>query len=239
MNKTVAETRAFVRELRGLPLPQDVDLAIAPPFTALAAAHEELTGSSIALGAQDMDEHERGPFTGEISPPMLLELGVTFVILGHSERRLHFGESDESVGRKVRAALAHGLTPIVAVGENAELHAAGRAVEHCTRQLHAAFEGVAVDEIARCVVAYEPIWAIGTGLSEDPVSASVAIGRLRACVDGLAGARFLYGGSMNVANAAALMSQPEIDGGLVGGASLDPRSFAEIAAAARPTAASR
>lgn len=239
MNKTIAEARAFVREFRALPLPHEVEVAIAPPFTALAAVHEELHGSRIHLAAQEMNEADRGAFTGEISPVMLKELGVRYVILGHSERRRYLGESDASVGRKVRSALAHALVPIVAVGENEREHAAGRAVEHCAMQLRIAFDGMGPEDVASCVVAYEPIWAIGTGLAEDPQSANDVIAKLRRCVDGLTASRFLYGGSMNPANAPALMAQPEIDGGLVGGASLDPLAFAAIVNAARPAAASR
>jgi len=237
MNKTLTEARAFVRELRATNLPRDVEVAIAPPFTALEAVHEELRGSRIHLAAQNMHEADKGAFTGEISPVMLKELGVRYVILGHSERRRYQGETDVSVGLKVHAALAHGLTPIVAVGEDARDHAAGRAVEHGSAQLRIAFEGVGAERIAHCVVAYEPIWAIGTGLSEDPYGANEVIGRLRCCVPGLEAARFLYGGSMNPGNAAALLAQPEIDGGLVGGASLDVHAFAAIVAAARPAAA--
>jgi triosephosphate isomerase (TIM) len=239
MNKTVAEARAFVHELRAIPLPDDVELALAPPFTALEAVHGELRDLPIRLAAQNMNAADRGAFTGEISPPMLKELGVSYVILGHSEVRRYLGETDAAVGKKVRSALAHDITPIVAVGEDERLHAAGRAVEHCSMQLRIAFEGIAAEAVARCVVAYEPIWAIGTGLSEDPVMANERIAELRRSVAGLANVRVLYGGSMNAANAAALMAQLEIDGGLIGGASLEPESFAAIAAAASSAQAAR
>jgi triosephosphate isomerase len=239
MNKTVGEARAFVRELRAIALPDDVEIAVAPPFTALEAVHEELRGSPIQLAAQEMNAADRGAFTGQISPLMLKELGVNYVILGHSEARRYLGETDEAVGKKVQSALAQGITPIVAVGEDEQLHAEGRAVEHCSRQLRIAFTGIAADAVARCVVAYEPIWAIGTGLSEDPASANERIAELRGSVDGLASARILYGGSMNATNAASLMAQLEIDGGLIGGASLEAQSFAAIAAAASPAQAAR
>ena len=186
-----------------------------------------------------MNAADRGAFTGQISPLMLKELGVSYVILGHSEARRYLGETDEAVGAKVRSALAHGLTPIVAIGEDARLHAEGRAAEHCIEQLRIAFEGVAAEDIARCVVAYEPIWAIGTGVSEDPRGANERIAQLRASLEGLAGTRMLYGGSMNPANAAALMAQLEIDGGLIGGASLEAQSFAAVVAAASPAQAAR
>jgi triosephosphate isomerase (TIM) len=239
MNKTVAEARAFVRELRAIALPDDVEIAVAPPFTALEAVHDELRGSPIGLAAQEMNAADRGAFTGQVSPLMLRELGVSYVILGHSEARRYLAETDEDVGNKVRSALAHGITPIVAVGEDARLHAEGRAVEHCSQQLRIAFAGIAAEAVARCVVAYEPIWAIGTGVSEDPDGANERIAQLRASAEGLAGARILYGGSMNPANAGALMAQFEIDGGLIGGASLEAQSFAAIVSAASPAQAAR
>jgi triosephosphate isomerase len=237
MNKTIAEARVFVQELHAMALPDDVEVAVAPPFTALEAVQEALHGSRIELAAQDMNDADFGAFTGEISPLMLKELQVRYVILGHSERRRYQCESDASVGRKVRSALAHGITPIVAVGENEQEHAAERAVEHCSAQLSIAFEGIGPQDVARCVVAYEPIWAIGTGLAEDPKNANDVIGYLRRCVDGLSTSLLLYGGSMNRANATALMAQPEIDGGLIGGASLDANAFAAIIEAARPATA--
>jgi triosephosphate isomerase len=239
MHKTVAEAVSFVAHLRSVPLPNDVDVVIAPPFTALYSVHEALRGSSIALCAQTMNEADHGPNTGEISPPMLRDVGVTFVILGHSERRAQCGETDAGVNRKVRAALKHGLTPIVAVGESAEEHAAGRTIERVVGQTQAAFDGISEDDAARCVVAYEPIWAIGTGLNDTPGSANTVIGAIRACVAGLSRARLLYGGSMKPENAAALLAEPNIDGGLVGGASLAVPGFLSIVDAARVRAAAR
>ena len=239
MHKTLAEARAFADELRRFPIASsDVEIVIAPPFTALSAMHEALAGTHVKLGAQTMHESDHGPFTGEISPTMLVELGVRFVILGHSERRATCGETDSSVNRKVRSALAHGLTPIVAVGETEAEHAAGSTRTRVTSQTRAAFEGVDSDAVARCVVAYEPIWAIGTGLVDEPESANAVIGEIRGSVSGLADARLLYGGSMKGANAAALMAQPNIDGGLIGGASLAVASFLEIVDAARERARS-
>jgi triosephosphate isomerase len=238
MHKTVAETRSLVRELASEPIPAEVDVAIAPPFTALWAAREELRQreSGIALAAQTMHESEHGPYTGEISPVMLRDLGVAYVIVGHSERRASCGETDAAVNRKVRSALEHGLTPIVAVGETQAEHARHETVSIVTFQTRAAFEGVEAADVARCVVAYEPIWAIGTGLVDQPDSANAVIGAIRDSVKGLAGARLLYGGSMKSDNAGALLAESNIDGGLVGGASLSAPSFLSIVLAARARA---
>jgi len=234
MHKTVAEARRFARELAECRLPDGVDVVVAPPFTALAAVGEILAGTTIAFGAQTMSEHDSGPYTGEIGPPMLLELGVRYVILGHSERRAACGESDAGVNLKVHAAIAHGMTPIVAVGETEEEHEAGRTREKVLEQTRAAFAGVATGDVARCVVAYEPIWAIGTGRTDSPQSANAIIGEIRQCVEGLGEARLLYGGSMKPNNASALMAEPNIDGGLIGGASLSLESFLAIVAVAAP-----
>jgi triosephosphate isomerase len=234
MHKTIAQTREFIAELRTRALPlDDVDAVICPPFTALAAAAEALSGSRIGLGAQNMNWADSGPFTGEISPPMLRELGVAWVVLGHSERRALFGELDERVNEKVRSALGAGITPIVAVGETADEHQAGRAHEKVAAQVRAAFAGLGAHDVARCVVAYEPIWAIGTGVAETPVDANATMGALRTYVAGLDGVRVLYGGSVTPATIGALMAQPNIDGALVGGASLDPVSFAALISGAR------
>ena len=233
MHKTIAQTRAFVADVcaRDLPL-ADVDAVICPPFTALAAAHDALAGSAIGLGAQNMSWADEGAFTGEISPTMLAECGVTWVVVGHSERRHLFGELDYRVNEKARAALAHGITPIVAVGETAEEHAAGQARDKVCAQVHAAFDGLPLTDVARCVVAYEPIWAIGTGNADSPASANGIMGEIRA-LPGLDHARILYGGSMKPDNVAEFLAQANIDGGLVGGASLDPASFAALLEGAR------
>jgi triosephosphate isomerase len=238
MHKTIAETRALVQALRAVSLPAGVQVVVAPPFTALAAAREELRDSPIELGAQTMHELNHGPYTGEISPVMLGELGVRWVILGHSERRAYYSETDDAVGHKVRAALAHGITPIVAVGETATEHEEGATLSKVTLQARAAFAGLAPDAVARCVVAYEPIWAIGSGLVDEPESANAVIAEIRASVEGLGNTRMLYGGSMKGENAAALLAQPEIDGGLIGGASLQAASFLAIVAAAHTRAES-
>jgi len=234
MHKTLAETVAFVRDLRARALPLDaVDALICPPYTALAAAHEALAGSGVALGAQNVCWAEQGAFTGEISAPMLVELGVSWVVIGHSERRAYFGELDERINEKIRAALAHGITPIVAVGETAEEHAAGAAVDRVRDQITVAFAGIAPADVARCVVAYEPIWAIGTGSADSPPEANAIMRAIRAAVRGLEDVRMLYGGSVKPDNIAAFVAQPDIDGGLVGGASLDPASFAALLEGAR------
>ncbi len=234
MHKTLAETRAFIADVRERPLPLDaVDAVICPPFTALAAARDALTGSHIGLGAQNVNWAVQGAFTGEISAPMLGELGVGWVVIGHSERRALFGELDFRVNEKARAALAYGITPIVAVGETEDEHAAGRARDTVCAQIAAAFVGMPAADVARCVVAYEPIWAIGTGRADTPEGANAIMGEIRGAVEGLQDVRILYGGSMNAGNVASFVAQPDIDGGLVGGASLDPASFAALLDGAR------
>jgi triosephosphate isomerase len=233
-----------------------VDVVIAPPFTALAVVAEQLNliqitdvhlpprntaakassprglQLSVELGAQTMSPHEGGAFTGEISPLMLQELGVRWVILGHSERRARCGESDASVARAVRLALAHHLTPIVAVGESAAEHEAGLAHARVTAQTLAALAELDAKAVARCVIAYEPIWAIGAGEGDDPAHANAIMRVIRNSREGLEEARLLYGGSVTDENAAGYFSQPNIDGALVGGASLKLGSFAGIVAAA-------
>jgi triosephosphate isomerase len=237
MNKTIAETIAFVREaLARQPDLDAVDAVIFPPFTALSAAGEALTGSRLGLGGQTMCDAESGAFTGEISPLMLLDCGARWVILGHSERRANNGETDAAVNRKVHAALRLGITPIVAVGESAADHAAGRTHAHVTAQTTAAFDGVTAADVARCVMAYEPIWAIGTGLADSPSGANDVMAEIRGSVAGLEQTRILYGGSVKPDNIGAFVAQPHIDGALVGGASLDPYSFCELIANARASA---
>jgi triosephosphate isomerase len=234
MNKTVAAATAFVHELLALqPDLSAAEAVVCPPFTALPAVAYACAGSEISVGAQTMHWAAAGAYTGEISASMLVGLGVEWVILGHSERREFAAESDESVNRKVVAALAAGLVPIVAVGETAAEHAAGLASERVCAQTRGAFAGVAAVDVATCVVAYEPIWAIGTGKIDSPEGANATMGAIRGAVDGLAYARILYGGSVKPDNIAALVAQPNIDGALVGGASLDPGSFAALLRNAR------
>jgi triosephosphate isomerase len=238
MHKTVAEATAFVRALLALePNLGVVDAVVFPPFTALYAVGEALTGSALGMGGQTMCDCDFGAFTGEISPLMLLDCGARWVILGHSERRANNGENDAAINRKVHTALRLGITPIVAVGESAADHAGGRTHAHVVAQTTAAFDGVTPTDVARCVVAYEPIWAIGTGLSDSPPDANNVMAEIRGCVAGLEQTRILYGGSVKPDNIGAFVAQPHIDGALVGGASLEPQSFASIIANARVNAA--
>ena len=229
MHKTAFEAIAFVRELLALkPDCSHVDAVICPPFTALAAVHDALGISPIEVGAQTMWYADSGAFTGEISPRMLLESGVRWVVLGHSERRQYCGEVDETINRKIRAALAHGIIPIVAVGDTPAEHAAGITLERVAEQTRAAFDGMNADEVARCVVAYEPIWAIGSGQSDSPEVANAVMGEIRGAVPGLDRTRILYGGSVEPATIRSLVAQPHIDGALVGGASLEASSFVAL-----------
>ena len=207
----------------------NIDVVIAPPFTALAAVSIELgSATKPRLGAQTMHWGEQGAYTGEISPLMLLEVGCKFVILGHSERRADEGETDLRVNLKVKSALKHGITPIIAVGESVSEHEQGRAKERVCSQILAALDGIDAEGRQRCVLAYEPIWAIGSGLAEDPRTADDVMGAIRFCDPTLANARILYGGSMKPGNVAGFIAQPNIDGGLVGGASLDAMIFSEL-----------
>jgi triosephosphate isomerase len=234
MHKAPDDAVRFVHELRALaPELTYADAVICPPFVALAAVAAALDGSTVGLGAQTMHWAQSGAFTGEISPTMLAACGVGWVILGHSERRALAGETDLSINRKITAALDHGLTPIVAVGETHEEHSAGLARDRVVAQTRAAFAGLAADDVGRCVVAYEPIWAIGTGNIDDPHDANTIMGEIRGAVAGLQRARLLYGGSVKPDNIAALVEQEHIDGALVGGASLDPASFAALLRNAR------
>jgi triosephosphate isomerase len=234
MFKTPAEAVRFVHELHALELHlDDADAVICPPFVALSAVGPALEGSAVGLGAQTMHWADNGAFTGEISPPMLVACGVQWVILGHSERRAYAAETDATINRKIPAALAHGITPIVAVGETHEEHSAGLARERVVAQTRAAFARLSEADVARCVVAYEPIWAIGTGNVDSPENANAIMGAIRSAVPGLAATRILYGGSVKPDNIAALVSQEHIDGALVGGASLDPASFSALLRNAR------
>jgi triosephosphate isomerase len=234
MHKTIGEATSFVHAFADLaPDLGRVDVLIFPPFTALAATRAALGSLPVGLGAQTMWYLEAGPYTGEIAPEMILDCGATWVLIGHSERRQFCGETDADVRRKVDAALQVGLTPIVAVGESASDHAAGRAREFVTGQTRAAFDGLDAASVARCVVAYEPVWAIGSGTADNPAGANAIMGAIRASVDGLDDARLLYGGSVKPENIGAFLAQPNIDGALVGGASLDPRSLAKLVANAK------
>lgn len=215
-----------------------VDVAIAPPFTALAAAHAALAGSKVALAAQNMSAEPSGAFTGEISPSMLVDSGCSHVILGHSERRQLFGETDAQVAAKLRAADGAGLVPIVCVGETLEEREAGRTHEVVEGQVSGALAGLGAGEATGLVLAYEPVWAIGTGKTATPDQAQDVHAAIRGWLEGLLGSdraattRIQYGGSVKPSNAAELLSQPDIDGALVGGASLKAADFAAIVEAA-------
>lgn len=245
MNKTNAEAAAFVERFMQLvpSIPDSVDLVICPPFTALHTVAASLSAAQgadgrVKLGAQNMHWEPSGAFTGEISAPMLLEIGVQYVILGHSERRQYFCETDETVRLKTAAALSSGLTPIVAVGESLELREQGRTHSHVCAQTLGALAGLDAEQIAKLVIAYEPIWAIGTGQNCDPADANDVMHEIRGCTDALRDVPILYGGSVKPDNIAQYTALSDIDGGLVGGASLDPDGFAALAAAAAQGTAS-
>ncbi len=236
MHKTVAEAAEFVDALLPRIAATQHDVVICPPFTALTAVVERRYGTAVKVAAQNMHEAESGAFTGEVSARMLVELDVEAVVLGHSERRQLFGETDEALARKVPAALAAGLEPILCVGETEEARDAGQTKGVLEQQLQTDLADVDSVHLAEVVIAYEPIWAIGTGRTATPEQAQEACAFIRdvmrergAVVDSV---RILYGGSVKPANAAELLSQPDIDGALVGGASLDPEEFAAIVEAA-------
>lgn len=237
MNGSLAANEALLKAvLQGIGTPGG-DVAVCVPAPYLAQVSALVAGSPVALGAQDIAAQPQGAFTGEQSAAMLKEFGVRYAIVGHSERRQYHGETDETVAAKTAAALANGLTPIVCVGETLAEHEAGRTEEVVKRQLAAVIHlnGHCISEI---VVAYEPVWAIGTGKTATPAQAQAVHAVLRAQLhhaasEHAAGIRILYGGSMNAANAAELLSQSDIDGGLIGGASLKAPDFLQIIAAAR------
>ncbi len=239
MNKGLYETRDLIREL--YPVLHDVknvEVVICPPFVGLGVARREVDESTIKLGAQNMHWADSGAFTGEISPLMLKEL-CEYVILGHSERRAMFGETDETVNKKTLAALAHGLKPIVCVGETLEENQSGITATVVGRQVRADLEGLTQEQAEQVVIAYEPVWAIGTGLAATPEGANaVHKDVIRPILRELFGEeigdgmRILYGGSVNPGNAAELFGQSDIDGGLIGGASLKAESFIALVKAA-------
>ncbi len=239
MYKTVAEARHLVSEmvpaLQGI---SGVEKVLCPPFTALLAVKNLLEGTDIGLGAQDMYWEDAGAFTGEVSPTMLAEL-CKYVILGHSERRTYFGETDATVNRKVQAALSHSLVPIVCVGETLAEREAGRTEEVVLRQVKLGLQGLQISEPDKLVIAYEPVWAIGTGKASSAADATAVIGGvIRPALKDIfsdaasQGIRILYGGSVKADNAAEFFTQPDIDGALVGGASLKTGDFSAIVLAA-------
>lgn len=234
MNKTPAEAVALIEELKPLVKDAKVTVVVCPPYTDLAAAAQALAGSNIELGAQNMDYHDSGAYTGEISPAMLKALGVKYVILGHSERRQYYNETDESVNLKVKKALEEGLTPIMCVGEVLEEREDGITDEVVSKQTKLGLKGLTPDEVKKIVIAYEPVWAIGTGKTATAADADETIGVIREAVREVFGngaadeIRIQYGGSMNPKNASELMAMEQIDGGLIGGASLKAEDFSKV-----------
>jgi triosephosphate isomerase len=237
MNKTNAEAEAFVSQYLKTESSPGVDVVICPAFTALQTVADRVRGSQLRVAAQNMHQEDSGAFTGEVSAPMLLELGVSAVVLGHSERRQLFGETDAALARKVPKALAAGLLPILCVGETEDEREAGETQRKLRHQVQTDLAGVGQEQLPEIVIAYEPIWAIGTGKTATPEQAQEAIAFVRALVGDRDRAaservRILYGGSVNAKNAAELLGGRDVDGALVGGASLDPAEFATIVAAA-------
>ena len=237
MNKTIEETERFLAEFLPKVPDSGPEVVICPPFLSLKTAVEHCVQSRARVAAQNMHEQPNGAYTGEVSAPMLQELGVDGVILGHSERRQYFNESDDALARKVLVALDAGLEPILCVGESLTQRESGETEALLTRQVAADLANVPDDRLAGVVIAYEPIWAIGTGRTATTEQAEEAIALIRGLVESrsaeaAAAIRVLYGGSVKPENAEELVSQPDVDGALVGGASLDPEDFAAIVAAA-------
>ena len=239
MNKTVAEARDLVAKMGALlsAIP-NVEKVVCPPYPSLMALSEALNGTSIGLGAQDLHWEEKGAFTGQVAPNMVKEF-CSYVIIGHSERRTYFGETDETVNKKVHAAFKAGLTPIVCVGETLTQYESGQTSEVVLRQINAGLAGIDSANAARLVIAYEPVWAIGTGKASSGENAQGVHGRvIRPALSALFGEasaqaiRILYGGSVTAANAVEFFAQPDIDGALVGGASLKPEEIVAITKAA-------
>lgn len=240
LNKTVSEALALVTELKNqLGAVRDVEVGVGPVFTALHAVSKRLEGSSIRVAGQNCHWEERGAFTGEVSPSMLLDVGCTHVILGHSERRTYYGETDEGVGRKARAALDAGLSLIVCVGETEAQRDAGETTGRVEAQLSGGIGALEATDMAKVTIAYEPVWAIGTGRTATPAQAQEVHAHIRGWLRQRFGAvadevRIQYGGSVKPGNAKELIGQADIDGALVGGASLKAEDFVAIVKAARP-----
>jgi triosephosphate isomerase (TIM) len=243
MFKTVKEAEDYaVKFLDEVKDVTDLDIVLCAPFTALYSLKNELEESVVHLGAQNMSWADQGAYTGEISAQMLLEAACTYVILGHSERREMFGETDETIAKKVRKALEAGLVPILCVGENLSIREAGKAVEQVQGQVSRALEGLSAEDLSRVVVAYEPIWAIGTGKTASSQDAQEMCAAIRSTLAGFMGRTseavpILYGGSVKADNIAELMTEPDVDGALVGGASLDPHGFSQLIHNAGPLVA--
>ena len=233
MNKNMEESIELIKDIKKHKLEENVEKVVCVPFTDLNVVKGELEGTDIKLGAQNMHFEESGAYTGEISPTMLQEIGVDYVVLGHSERRQMFNETDETVNKKVNSAVKHGIKPIVCVGETLEQKEAGKEKEIVKGQIEGALEGLSGEDIKDLVVAYEPIWAIGTGKTASAEDAESMCGFIRSIINDLYGdlsesLRIQYGGSVKPANVKELMEKTEIDGALVGGASLKAEDFVKL-----------
>lgn len=238
MNLNHIEAIALVQKLSYTFNDEDfanLDIAVLPPFTDIRSVQTLVDGDKLQLlyGAQDISAQDKGAFTGEISGPMLAKLGCTFAVVGHSERRQYHGETDETVNAKTKAAIRNDITPIVCVGEGLEVRKAGEHVAHTLAQVDGALAGLSGTQVENLVIAYEPVWAIGTGEVATPEDAQEVCGAIRARIKEVHGSaadkvRILYGGSMKADNVAAIMASPDVDGGLVGGASLDPDEFVSV-----------
>lgn len=239
MNKTPSEAKALVAEMKGKVADAACDVVVCPTAICIPGVAEELKGSNIAVGAQNVHFKESGAYTGELSGAMLKEAGVQYVIIGHSERRQYFGETDETVNLRTKAAVSAGLVPIVCVGESLTEREQGIMDDTVRRQTKIAFLDISAEDAKNIVIAYEPVWAIGTGKTATADQADEVCGIIRDTIRGLYGAeaaeaiRIQYGGSMNAGNAAELLAKPNIDGGLIGGASLKAEDFSVIVAAAK------
>lgn len=239
MNKTPAEAAKLADEIKEKVAGAACDVVVCPTAVCLPGVIDALKGSQVGVGAQNVHFKESGAYTGEIAGNMLTEIGVEYVIIGHSERRQYFGETDETVNLRTKAAIAAGLTPIICVGESLTEREQGVTDDTVRRQTKIAFLDIPADQAVKCVIAYEPVWAIGTGKTATADQADEVCGIIRETIAGLYGAdaaekiRIQYGGSMNAGNAAELLAKPNIDGGLIGGASLKAEDFSVIVAAAK------
>lgn len=238
MNKTPSEAKVLIDELKPLVAGADCDVVVCVPFVSLFAALEAVKGSDIRVGAQNCHWEKSGAFTGEISAPMLREIGVEYVIIGHSERRQYFGETDKTVNKRVKAALSEGLKVILCIGETLEQRESNITNEVLAEQVKVALGGIDKAQLAEITVAYEPVWAIGTGKTATSEQANAACAHIRDCVAALYDwesaneLRIQYGGSMNASNACELLDEPDINGGLIGGAALKAQDFSKIVEAA-------
>ena len=239
MNKTPAEATALIEAIKPLVKDATCDVVVGVPYIDIPAALEATKGSNIGVAAQNCYWEKSGAFTGEIAADMLAQMGVGYVILGHSERRTYFGDTDATVAKRVRGALDAGLTAILCVGEYLEQREQGITAEICAMQTKIALEGVSAEEMSRVIIAYEPVWAIGTGKTATAAQANEVCAQIREVLTGLynaeaaKGVTIQYGGSMNAGNAAELLAMSDVDGGLIGGASLKAEDFATIVAAAK------